>query len=166
MPLAPLGIAELIPASLPVSFDLKDPLVQRIVLAAAALIGLVIVLRIVGRWREARAAARRRAELRRQYESVRLEQAEIARLAAEIVATSSTARIAGYAILRQVETVFSDGKPSSATAVELAKALAAQKGANALINVQTRQVPTGKWSASGDAVVVKLIGRRGDNPEK
>jgi len=48
-------------------------------------------------------------------------------LAEQIVATSSTPRIAGYALIRQVETVFSDGRPSSAAAVELAKALAAQK---------------------------------------
>jgi uncharacterized protein YbjQ (UPF0145 family) len=162
MSLAAICLAQSLPTSLPVSFDLQDPLVRRIVLAAAALVLLVILLRIAGRWREARAAARRRAELRRQYESVRLEQAEIARLAQEIVATSSTARIAGYAILRQVETVFGDGKPSSGAAAELVKALAAQKGANALINLQTRQMATGKWVASGDAVVVKLIGRRGE----
>jgi uncharacterized protein YbjQ (UPF0145 family) len=145
-----------------VSLNLQDPLVQRIVLAAAALVVLVIFLRIVGRSREARAAARRRAEVRRRFEGVRLEQEEIRRLAEEIVATSSTARIAGYAILRQVETVFGDGKPSSGAAVELVKALAAQKGANALINLQTRQMATGKWVASGDAVVVRLIGRRGE----
>jgi hypothetical protein len=80
------------------------------------------------------------------------------------VATSSTSRIAGYALIRQVETVFSDGRPSSAAAVELAKALGAQKGANALINLETRQLPSGKWVASGDAVLVRLVGRRDDPP--
>lgn len=162
MPLAALSLAAGIPTSLPVSLNLQDPLVQRIVLAAAALVVLVIFLWIVGRWREARAAARRRAEVRRRFEGVRLEQEEIRRLAGQIVATSSTARIAGYAILRQVETVFSDGKSLSADAVEFAKALAAQKGANALVNLQTRQTSGGKWAASGDGVVVKLIGRRGE----
>ncbi len=151
------------PTSLPVNFDWADPLVRRIVLAAAALIVLVIVLRIVGRWRETRAAARRRAELHQHFDVVRLEQEEIRRLAEQLVATSSTTRVAGYAILRQVETIFSDGKPSSVAAVDLVKALAAQKGANALINLQTRQTPAGKWVASGDAVIVKLIGRRGES---
>lgn len=148
------------------TFSIADPLVQKIVAGAAILIALVVLLRTLSRIREARLAARRRAALRQEHEAIRLQQEEIKRLAEQIVATSSTARIAGYAIVRQVETVFSDGKPSSATAAELVKALAAQKGANALINVQTRQVPTGKWSASGDAVVVKLIGGPGDSPEK
>jgi len=64
------------------------------------------------------------------------------------------------AYYRQVETVFSEPKASSLSAVELVKALAVQKGANALINLETRQLPGGKWVASGDAVVVKLYGRR------
>jgi hypothetical protein len=155
-----LSVAQSLPTSLPVNIDWSDPLIRRIVLAAAAFIVLVILLRLVGRWREKRAASRRRAELHHAFAGIRLEQEEIRRLAAQIVATSSTARIAGYAILRQVETVFSDGRPSSVTAVDLVKALAAQKGANALINLQTRQTPAGKWVASGDAVVVRLIGRR------
>ena len=158
--MATLSVAQSFPTSLPVNVDWSDPLVRRIVLAAAAFVLLVIVLRIVGRWCERRAAARRRAELHQAFAGVRLEQEEIRRLAEQIIATSSTARIAGYAILRQVETVFSEGKPSSVAAVDLVKAFAAQKGANAIINLQTRQTPAGKWVASGDAVLVKMIGRR------
>jgi hypothetical protein len=141
------------------SLSVDDPVVQKIVAGAVLLIMLVIVLRLIGRHRETVAAARRRAELHQAFAGVRLEQEEIRRLAQQIIATSSTARVAGYAILRQVETVFSDGKSSSGTAVDLVKALAAQKGANAIINLQTRQTPAGKWVASGDAVLVKLIGR-------
>ncbi len=166
MSTAAISLAQSLPTSLPVNLDLQDPLVQRIVLAAVALLSLVILLRILGRWREARAAARRRAELHQRFESVRLQQEEIKHFAGQIVATSSTTRIAGYAIVRQVEAVVSDGKPSSIAAVELLKALAAQKGANAVINLQTQQTPAGKWIASGDAVVVKLIGRRGDAPSQ
>ncbi len=147
-------------------YNQLDPLVQRIVLAAAAFIALVIVLRWISgrRWR--RSVARRQAELRRQYEHVRLQQEEVKRLAEQIWTTSSTNRIAGFAITRQLEAVFTEGKPSSLTAVEWCKALAAQKGANAIINLQTQQGPNGKWFASGDAVVVRNLVAKppGDKP--
>lgn len=146
--------------------DIQDPLVRRIILAAAGFILLVLVLRVIGRRRERAAWARRRAELHRTYEQVRLEQEEIRELAARIEATSSTSRIAGFSIVRQIETVFTDGRPSSAAAVELAKALAARKGANALINLHTQQTPAGKWVASGDAVVVRAYGRRPQTEEQ
>lgn len=142
------------------ALNISDPLVRRIVLAAGALVVLALVLWVIRRRRERAAVRERTTELRRGFEELRLQNAEIQKLAAEIVATSSTSRVAGYAILRQVETVFADGRTSSAAAVELLKALAAQKGANAVINVQTRQASLGKWAASGDAVVVQLIGRR------
>jgi len=145
---------------LPQWLNLQDPFVKTVVYAAAGLIILIIVVRIVARRREAVADARRRAELRRSHEGLRLQQEEIKRLAEKIQATSSTSRIAGFMIARQVETIFSEPRPSSVAAVELTKALAAQKGANAIINLQTQQMPTGKWVASGDAVLVKLVGRR------
>ncbi|MEW6251041.1 MAG: hypothetical protein AB1716_10370 [Planctomycetota bacterium] len=146
--------------------DLSDPFTQRVALLVGAFILLVILLRMFGRWRERAAIRRRSAELRRGFDELRLQQEEIRRLADNIVATSSTARIAGYAIVRQIETVFTEGRPSSVAAMELLKGLAAQKGANGIINVQTRQLPTGKWVAGGDAVLVRLIGRRepGDAP--
>ena len=147
---------------LPEWLNIQDDLVQKIVAFAAGFIVLVIVLRIWGGRRAAAAAARRRAELRRDYEVVRLQREEIRKLAVRIEATSSTSRIAGFTIVRQIETVFTDGRASSVAAVELAKALAAQKGGNALINLQTQQTPNGKWVANGDAVVVKTFGRRGE----
>jgi len=147
------------PTTLPIDPQvLHDPLVRKLGLAAAALIGLVVLLRVLGRWRARTAVARRRAELQRTFESLRLQQAEIERLARQVLATSSTTRIVGYAIVRQVETVFSEPRPSSLQAVELLKALAAQKGANAIINLKTEQMATGKWVASGDAVVVRAFG--------
>jgi hypothetical protein len=144
------------------SFSLSDPAVQKIVAGAAALIVLVILLRIIGKVRYDVANARLRAELRREKDELQVQQEEARQLAETIVATSSTARVAGYAIVRQIETVFAEAKPSSAAAVEAVKTLAAQKGANALVNLQSRQMPSGKWSASGDGVMVKLIGRRGE----
>jgi hypothetical protein len=147
------------PTSLPAGLSLEDPFVRNIALATGAFILIVILLRVLGARREAATARRRAAEVRRGYEELRLQQEEVRRLGERIVATSSTNRIVGYAVLRQFETVFSDTKPSSVAAVELVKALAAQKGANALINLDTRQLPNGKWVASGDAVVVKLLGR-------
>jgi len=142
------------------NLTISDPLVLRIVYAAGALIVLVILLRILRRVRDRARDARVRAELRREKEEFRLQQEELRKLAARIVATSSTGRIAGYALVRQVETVFTEPRASSVAAIELAKALAAQKGANAIINFQSQPAPTGKWIASGDGVVVKLIGRR------
>ena len=144
------------------SFSLSDPLVQKIVGGASALIVLVILLRIVRRIRYDLANARLRAELRHEKDELQLQQAEARQLAESIVATSSTARVAGYAIVRQIETVFAEARPTSAAAVETVKTQAAQKGANALVNLQTRQLPNGKWTASGDGVVVKLIARRGE----
>ena len=144
------------------SFSLSDPVVQKIVAGAAALIVLVILLRIISRVRYDVANARLRAELRREKDELQVQHEEAKQLAEKIVATSSTARVAGYAIVRQIETVFAEAKPSSAAAVEAVKTLAAQQGANALVNLQSRQLPTGKWTASGDGVIVKLIGRRGE----
>lgn len=144
--------------------SLSDPLVQKIVYAAALLVVVVILLRIIRRVRESAAEARRRAERRRELGEQQSQQEELKQAAEQIVATSSTARIAGYGIVRQVETLFTEAKPSSVAAVELLKGLAAQKGANGIVNLQSQQLPTGKWIASGDAVVVKLFTRRGEKP--
>jgi hypothetical protein len=145
------------------SLSLSDPVVQKIVAAAAALIVLVILLRIISKVRYDVSNARLRAELRREKEDLQVQKEEARQLAEKIIATSSTARVAGYAIVRQIETVFAEAKPSSAAAVEAVKSLAAEKGANALVNLQSRQLPSGKWSASGDGVMVKLLGRRGES---
>jgi hypothetical protein len=155
------------PTSLPTSinevmdrFNLTDPTTRLIVIGAVAILFLLLAMKIIARRRQAAAAARYRADLHQAFEGVRLQQEEVKRLADQIAATSSTGRIAGFAIVRQVETVFSEPKASSVSAVDLVKALAVQKGANALINLETRQLPGGKWVASGDAVVVKLYGQR------
>ena len=162
-------LAELttLPTTLPADWQeiqrsLSNPLVRKIVYSAIAIIVGVIVLRFLARRRELSQAARVRADLRAGMQEVRLKQEEIARLAARIIATSSTSRIAGFGIVRQIEAVFSDGEKSSEAAVERVKAHAVEKGANAIINLQTRQTPSGKWVANGDAVVIREYGQAKD----
>jgi hypothetical protein len=135
--------------------DLQEPLVQWILLAAAGLVVLVLVLRTLQRVRERLAAGRRRAELRRVRAQIERQQEETHKLAAQIVATSSTRTIAGFVILRQVEAVFTEGQRSPGEAAEALKAMAARKGGNALINLAGQRLPDGKYVASGDAVVVR-----------
>ena len=74
--------------------------------------------------------------------------------ASKIVATSSTSSIAGYILVEQVEAVFVDGFRRPEDAIEGIKAVAAMKGANAVINVCHNRTSGGKCSASGDAVIV------------
>jgi len=134
-----------------------DPVVQKIVLAAVGLCLVAIVLHMISRWRDAVATARWREELKAGMEALQLRQAEIRRLAERVVATSSTDRIAGYEVTRQIEAVFCEAQKSAEAAVELLKAHAARKGGNALLNVRTQQLPSGKWVAAADAVVVRPV---------
>lgn len=149
---------------MPQWLDLGDPLVQRVVAVAAGLVALIVVVRLWHRWREHVASARRRAELRRTRGQVQLQQAEVRRLAERVVATSSTGTIAGFVIVRQIETVFAEGQRSPADAVEMLKAFAARKGANALINLSGQRLPSGKCVASGDAVIVRPVDEPPPNP--
>lgn len=75
--------------------------------------------------------------------------------AAKILATSSTQNIAGYEIKEQVEAVYVDGFRRPEEAIEGLKAVAAMKGANAIINLKHERTASGKCSADGDAVVVE-----------
>ncbi|MGD8453943.1 MAG: hypothetical protein PVJ57_19175 [Phycisphaerae bacterium] len=135
--------------------NLDDPIVGTIVIGCAALVVLLILAGIARRLRSAAATARRQAALRRTREHVQMKQQELERLAEHIIATSSTGSIAGFTIIRQIEAVFAEDQRSPAEAVEMLKALAALKGANALINLGSQRLPTGKCVASGDAVIVR-----------
>lgn len=75
--------------------------------------------------------------------------------AAGIVATSSTSEITGYEIIEQIEAVFVDGFRRAEEALEALKAVAAMKGANAVVRVKQERNAAGKCSASGDGVVVR-----------
>jgi hypothetical protein len=134
---------------------MADSLTQVIVLAAAGFIVLVVLGWVWARRREAAAVAVRRAASRQLQTRRQQEQRERAELARKIIATSSSATIAGFEVVRQIEAVFVDGQGGSAEAVEALKALAAGKGANAIINLVGARLPSGKCSAHGDAVVVR-----------
>ncbi len=133
----------------------QDALARTVVAVALAVIVVALLGRAWQRRREQRLAARRSAELRRTYGVLQMQQQEIAKLATRILATSSTGTIAGFEVVRQIEAVFADGQRSPAAAVELLKALAAQRGANALIHLKGQRLPDGKCVASGDAVIVQ-----------
>ncbi|MFO0838953.1 MAG: hypothetical protein U1D55_10550 [Phycisphaerae bacterium] len=123
--------------------------------ASGTLIVFSILARVVMARRGAAAERRRLAERRSALGSMAMQQQEIERLAARIIATSSTKTIAGFSIVRQIEAVFVDGQPSPARAVEVLKAHAAAKGANAIINIAGERLPSGKCQAHGDAVIAK-----------
>ncbi|RMF71244.1 MAG: hypothetical protein D6744_18280 [Planctomycetota bacterium] len=134
-----------------------DELTLAIIAAAGVVIVLTILARIFAGARQ-RAADRRFARQQRERRRAMQELREAtARAAASIVATSSTDAIAGYRIVRQIEAVFTDNHPNAERAVETLKALAAAKGANALINLAGERTATGKCAARGDAVVVQPL---------
>ena len=140
--------------------DFKDPIVSKIVYAAIGLLVLTVLLSVWNRFREARYYARRRKEIRKTQKAVELQQREADRLGTRIIATSSTNDIAGFEVVRQIEAVFTEGHKSPANAVEMLKALAAQKGANAIINLAGERPPGSKCVARGDAVIVRSLQRR------
>jgi hypothetical protein len=136
---------------------LSNPLVIALLSAFAAMILLSAIAKWLQNRSEASRARRERDELRRQRGFVALHQQEVERMASQILATSSTAAIAGFEVLRQIEAVFTDGHPSPARAVEMLKAMAAERGANAVINLATERLSTGKCVARGDAVLVRPL---------
>jgi uncharacterized protein YbjQ (UPF0145 family) len=134
-----------------------DETSQLLSLAAIALAVLFLVLWFYRRLRQAAEAARHRAQLRRTRAAVEERTQELTRQAAHIIATSSTGEVVGYRIIRQIEAVFTDGHKTAAIAVEAVKALAARKGANAVINLRSDRLTTNTYAAHGDAVVVRAL---------
>lgn len=134
-----------------------DPSVIAIVSASIVVVVFAIIARAIGKRRESAAWRRRREAIRTQTGFVQVQQHERERLAARIIATSSTQSIVGFEVLRQIEAVFADGYRSQPLAVEALKARAAQQGANAVINLASERVPNGKCAARGDAVIVRPI---------
>jgi uncharacterized protein YbjQ (UPF0145 family) len=125
---------------------------------AAAFLFLVVVFRKIG------AALRRRRPTAPLHPKLAryagLSEAEIARQredAAKIIATSSSDRIAGYEIVRQIETVFVEGYRTSEEALLALKAAAGRLGATAVMNVSQQRTAAGRCSAQGDSVVVRSL---------
>ena len=136
---------------------MSDPVIMAIVVGAVVVIALSLLGRVFGGRREAKRSARRAAELRKQGRFLEVQQAELERLAGRIIATSSTASIAGFEVVRQIEAVFTDGHTTPNKAVEHLKASAAEKGANAVVNLHSARPPSGKCVAQGDAVIVRPL---------
>lgn len=136
---------------------MSDPVILTLLIACAALLVFAVVATAIRRRREALAERERRAARRRQIGYLDMQQQEVERLAARIIATSSTTTLVGFEVLRQIEAVFAEGAPNPGKAVAVLKALAAEKGANAIVNLSSERQPLGKCSAKGDAVIVQPI---------
>lgn len=125
-----------------------------------AIVGLLI-LRVV--WgRVTRALRRRRPTIiNPKLAKYSVDHAELDRkrreVAKKIAATSTSARLAGFKIVRQVEAVFVEGYRSPEEALIALKAAAAERGANGILNVGTERTAAGRCSASGDAVIVASL---------
>jgi uncharacterized protein YbjQ (UPF0145 family) len=78
--------------------------------------------------------------------------------AGKVIATSSTGRIAGYELVRQIEATFVEGYRTPEEAVSALKAQAGRKGANAIINLSQQRTAAGRCTAQGDAVCVQPRG--------
>jgi hypothetical protein len=78
-------------------------------------------------------------------------------MAVGVVATSTGNRLAGFRIVRQVEAVFVDGLRTPEEALTALKAMAVERGANALLNVRTERTAAGRCSASADAIVAAPV---------
>ncbi len=131
-----------------------DPVIIAIVAGA----GVVIVLSILGRiWQTLRGSGRSHlgSQVRSIQKTMEARRRQLEQLSLKIETTSSTATIAGYEIVRQIEAVFTEGHPTPPAAVIALKAEAAIRGANAIVNLTTVRPPSGKCTAQGDAVVVR-----------
>ncbi|MDM8008594.1 MAG: hypothetical protein QUV05_20845 [Phycisphaerae bacterium] len=128
--------------------------------ALGALLGLLI---LGGIWRRIRRAIRRNrpAQIHPSLQKYNVDHVELDRQRREtavgVVATSTGNRLAGFRIVRQVEAVFVEGFRTPDEALTALKALAVERGANALLNVQTERTTAGRCSASGDAIVAAPI---------
>lgn len=134
---------------------MNNPVVLGVLFILVIVIAASILARVLRGKYEVRQAVARRAKLREQHGYLYMQRQEIERLAGRILATSSTADIAGFTVVRQIEAITTDNHASPAQAVEALKAQAAEKGANAIVNLDSMRLPTGKCMARGDAVVIR-----------
>ncbi len=134
---------------------MNDPVIRAILIGGGALIIVAILAAWLRRRAESRAWRASAEERRRRAGYAALQDEELQRQAARILATSSSPTIAGFTILRQVEAVFSDGHPNPTRAVLVLKALAAERGGNAIVNLLSERQAGGKCAARGDVVVAR-----------
>jgi len=131
-----------------------DPLQLKLLKVAVALLALAAALKILaGLWHFVR--RRRQPEIHPRLQKYAGPDETTLRLAGQIVATSSTQEIPGYRIVRAIDALYVDGFRTPAEALLGLKAAAAEKGANAVINVRHERTSLGRCCASGDAVLVE-----------
>ena len=139
------------PTTAPIA-GLDNPVTLLVILMSSIAI-VAILSSIVGRGRKR--GGKHRSWIDQERERKAGERGEIERQAKHIIATSSTAAITGFEVVRQIEAVFTEGHMNPQDAVNALKAAAAEIGANALINLSGQRQGTGKCAAHGDAVMVK-----------
>lgn len=138
----------------------------RLIVAVAG--GLVALLLAGGLWRRLRfrqLAARHRRDVKRSLKAVEQARAQRQAQASRVIATSSSGELRGFELTRQIEAVFTDGHRTPAEAVEAVKAQAAERGANALINLHSQRLANGNCVAQADAVIVRPT-EAGTDPEQ
>jgi hypothetical protein len=128
--------------------------------AAGILVGLLILR---GLWRRVWRAIRRGRPptIHPSLQKYNVDHVELDRkrreMAVGVVATSTGNRLAGFRIVRQVEAVFVDGFRTPEEALTALKAMAVERGANALLNVRTERTTAGRCSASADAIIATPV---------
>jgi hypothetical protein len=131
-------------------------------LVLAVVVGLVLLI-LRGLWRRvARRVRRLRSpRIHPQLQKYSIDHAELNRKRREqaltIVATSTSSRLAGFRLVRQVEAIFVEGYRMPEEALTALKAAAAERGANGVLNVKTERTAAGRCTASGDAVVIAFL---------
>lgn len=123
-------------------------------------ITLIVLRRIIASiWRQIRLS--RPARIHPSLAKYNVDRVELQKrqreLAAGVVATSTSNRLVGYRLVRQVEAVFVEGFASPEDALIALKATAVERGANAILNVNTEHTAAGRCTASGDAVLVSSL---------
>ncbi len=151
---------------------IPEPYRRYALYALAGLAALLILQRVAGA--VGRAIRRSRPPtIHPKLQKYNVDSAELDRkrreLAVKVIATSTGGRLAGFRIVRQVEAVFVEGYRTPEDAIVALKAAAVERGANAVLNVQTDRTVAGRCTASGDAVVVapmtaKMPERRPSGP--
>jgi flagellar biosynthesis/type III secretory pathway M-ring protein FliF/YscJ len=139
--------------------DLKQLIPQSMqpwLLPAAGAVVVLIVIKVIWGFLARQARRRRPANIHPKLQKYNVDRRALleqqADEAAAIVASSTSARLAGYRITQQVEAVFVEEQRNPEEAMIALKAAAARHGANALINVQTTRAGN-SWTASADAVI-------------
>lgn len=138
-----------------------------IIIGGTVLVHLVIFRSL---WRRLSRYLRRRRppQIHPRLQKYNVDHAELDRerreQSARILATSTGALLAGYRIVRQVDAIFVEGCRTPEDAIIALKALAAERGGNALVNVKTERTSAGKCIASGDAVLAAAPSAPPANP--